>query len=170
MARGDASLTCGLLMQVGTRGPARTARASPDWGTQRLGTLAPHRPAPSSRLQVLPGRREGVKCFWRPRAVSAAVPPSGAAATEVGQECLQCRARREGGLVEEGACGGWPGQAPQLSNRPGPAGSCNSCPSRLFPPCWLPPPAACRAVGAACTLGLAEGVGETEAREPGGQG
>lgn len=71
----------------------------------------------------------------------------------------------EGGrLVEAGACGGRPGQAPQLSNHPGPAGSCNSCPSHLFPPCRLPPPtAACRAVGAACTLGPAVGGGGAEA-------
>lgn len=39
------------------------------------------------------------------------------------------------------------GQAPQLSNRPGPAGSWNSCLSSLFPPCQLPLPAACRAHG-----------------------
>lgn len=111
----------------------------------------PPRPysVPSSCLKgSAPARIEGVKCFWRPRAVSAAVPSSGAAATEVGEECLQCRARKEGGLVDVEACGGRPGQAPQLSNLRAPAGSCNSSPSRLFPPCRLPPPA-CPAVGEA---------------------
>lgn len=157
------SLTYSLLIQVSNLGPARAASESPGWGTQSPGTLAPP-PSPSSRLKALPGSREGVKCFWWPRAVSAAVPPSGAAAAEVGQECLQCRARREGGLVEVGACGGWPGQAPQLSNRLGPAGSCNSCPSRLFPPCQLPPPTACQAMGEACTPGPVERGGGMEAQ------
>lgn len=46
------------------------------------------------------------------------------------------------GEVEAGGGGGKQGWAPQLSNHPGPAGSCNSCPSHLFPPCQLPPPLA----------------------------
>ena len=147
------------MIQVANLGPTGAAGRAPERVTQESGNPGP---APSSSLRALPGSEEGVKCFWRPRAVSAAVPPSGAAAAEVGEECLQCRARREGwwkwGPVEAG-----PGQAPQLSNRPGPAGSCNSCPSCLFPPCRLPPPAACQAVGAACPLGPAARGRGTEA-------
>lgn len=82
------------MIQVANLGPARAAGGAPDRVTPESGNPGP---APSSGLWALPGSKEGVKCFWRPRAVSAAVPPSGAAATEVGEECLQCRARRAGG-------------------------------------------------------------------------
>lgn len=68
-----------------------------------------------------------------------------------GMFATQSQKGGQAGVV--GACGGRQGQAPQLSNRPGPAGSCNSCPSRLSPPCWLPPPQT------ACILGPAEGGG-----------
>lgn len=94
-----------------------------------------------------------------PRAVSAAVPFR----SNGGWGGMFAMQRGAGGgrAAGSGGLGGAAGQAPQLSNRPGPAGSCNSRPSRLFPPCRLPPPAACQAVGAACALGPAEGGSES---------
>ena len=144
------SPTCSELIQVGNLGPARAASGSPDPVTQPLGSLASC-PAPSSCLQALPGSREGVKCFWRPGALPAAVPPAGAAARGwPGMFAMQSWREGEGGRaggsrpVEAGR------PARRLSNRPGPAGSCNSCPSCLFPPCLLPPPSPARQWGAAC--------------------
>lgn len=146
--------TCSLLVQVGNQRPAGAASHSP------AGHSGPRKPGGqrTAVLGPLPGRREGVKRFWASCCVCGSSLPQ---QRRLGRNV--CNAAQGGGRAGcwKWGPGGAAGQAPQLSNRPGPAGSCNSRPSRLFPPCRLPPPAACRAVGAACALGPAEGGSES---------
>lgn len=160
------SRTDSLLLQVGNLGLAWTTGVS-------LDLVSPSLPCPIPPPEGSAGRREGVKCFWQPRLCVCCVCRS--------SPFLGCSNRGWPGMfaMRSWAGGRWwkrglwrlAEPAPQLSNRPGPAGSCNCCPSCLSPPptpLLLPPPTACQAAGAA--LGPAEGGGGPEARSPEARG